>query len=241
MRSELWILVPTAILASTLSGILGMGGGVLLIATMAAVLSPAVVVPVHGIVQLASNFTRTLRLVAHVKWRIAALYVPGLVIGVLLALQLYQDSDLSWFRPAIGAFVLAFLAWDRWRPKQLQLPMWVFFPAGIGAGFITLLVGAAGPFLAAFFLRDDLERREVIATKAFLQTFGHAMKIPAFLSLGFDYQGELGLIFPLLGCVVAGTFLGTWVLGRMPERAFRTAFRWVLGALALRLLASPWI
>ena len=241
MRPELWLLVPTALVASALSGILGMGGGVLLIAVMAAVLGPQVVVPVHGVVQLVSNSTRTLQLLGHVKWRIAALYVPGLFVGVALALQLYRDSDLSWFRPLIGAFVLAFLAWDRWRPKKLQLPMWVFLPAGVGSGIITLLVGAAGPFLAAFFLRDDLDRREVIATKAFLQTVGHLLKVPAFLSLGFDYGAEVGLILPLLACAVAGTFLGTWVLGRMPEEVFRRAFRWVLGALALRLLASPWI
>ncbi|MCB9466356.1 MAG: sulfite exporter TauE/SafE family protein [Candidatus Eisenbacteria bacterium] len=241
MSSEVVLLVLVSLVASTVSGVLGMGGGVLLIASMAAVLPAAVVVPVHGVVQLVSNFTRTLRLLGHVKWRIAALYVPGLAIGVWVALRLYQGSSLAWFKPAIGAFVLAFLVWDRVKPKHLQVPLWIFFPVGIGAGFITMLVGAAGPFLAAFFLRDDLERREVIATKAFLQTFGHALKIPAFLSLGFDYSAELHLIVPMLASVIVGTFLGTWLLGRMKESLFRKVFRWVLAALALRLLATPWI
>lgn len=241
MRSELWILLPVAFLSSMLSGILGMGGGVLLVATMATTLPPGAVVAVHGVVQLVSNSTRTLQLLPHVRWRIALLYVPGLVLGVLATLPLYRDTELPWFKPLIGAFVLAFLAWDQWRPKRLVLPLWVFFPAGIASGVVTLLVGASGPFLAAFFLRDDLDRREVIATKAFLQTFGHAAKIPAFLSLGFDYVGEAALILPLLAAVVAGTIAGNWVLDRMSETLFRKAFRWVLLALGVRLLVSPWV
>ncbi len=241
MSHDFWILIIAALASATVSGIIGMGGGVMLIAVMAAVLDPVLVVPIHGIVQLTSNGTRALRLLPHVEWSIAAFYVPGLIVGVLLARPLYNDSDLSWFRPAIGLFVLAFLAWDRWKPKRLELgkSKWVFLPAGVGAGILTLLVGAAGPYLAAFFLRKDLDRKRIVATKAFLQVFGHGLKVPAFLSLGFDYRSHLDLILPLLACAVGGTFLGTWLLGRTPEDKFQVAFRVVLLLLALRLVVDP--
>lgn len=234
------ILVPAALVGALISGLIGMGGGALLIAVMAMLLNPADVVPVHGVVQLASNFTRTLRLFRHVRWSIAALYCPTMVAGAWVGLQLHRGAGMPWFKPAIGGFLLASLAWQRWKPKRLSVPMWAFAPAGLGGGFLTITVGAAGPYLAAFFLRDDLDRKEIVATKAAIQTFGHLVKIPAFLSIRFDYVSRLDLIVPLLAAVIAGTFVGTHLLHRVSERVFQTAFRSVLGVLAIRLLLTPW-
>ena len=46
-----------------------------------------------------------------------------------------------------------------------------------------------------------------MATKATIQTFGHLVKIPAFLSIGFDYTANVAMILPLLGAVIVGTFV----------------------------------
>lgn len=230
------ILILTAVVASTISGIIGMGGGILLLAVMASLLDPVSVVPIHGVVQLVSNSTRSLRLLQHVLWSIFLLYVPALGAGAFIGIRLYAGADAPWFRPAIGAFVLAFLLWNRVKPKRLLLPRWIFLPAGFVGGILTVVVGATGPFLAAFFLRDDLDRRQVVATKAAIQTAGHVVKIPAFLSIGFDYGASWWITFPLAACVVLGTFLGTSVLGRLDDRSFRVGFQVVLFLLALRLL-----
>lgn len=238
---NLLLLIPSALIASAVSGVLGMGGGVILLAVMAAVMDPVAVVPVHGVVQLASNFTRAAALLRDVSWGIIALYVPPMVLGAWLGIQLYRGAEAPWFQPAVGGFIAASLLWDRFKPKRLLLPQWVFVPAGVGGGFLTVVVGAAGPYLAAFFLRDDLEPRRIVATKAVIQTFGHFLKIPAFLSIGFSYRSQLGTIVPLLACVVVGTFAGTHLLSRMSERSFRAAFRIVLGLLAGKLLLSPWL
>ncbi len=234
------ILIPAALAAAAISGAIGMGGGVVLLAIMATVLDPMLVVPVHGAVQFVSNFTRTMRLWRNITWWIVALYAPTMVVGAFLGLQLYRGSGMPWFKPAIGAFVLAFLVWSRFKPKTLDVPRWAFPLAGLGGGFLTITVGASGPYLAAFFLRNDLERRQIVATKAAIQSFGHFLKIPAFLSIGFDYRAEAGLILPLLAGVIVGTFLGTHVLHRMSEEGFGLWFRAVLTVLAMRLLVSPW-
>lgn len=241
MTRELWILIPSAFAASTLSGVIGMGGGVLLLAVMASVLAPPLVVPLHGVVQLTSNSTRTLTLLRRVDWMIVLFYCPTLVLGVFLGLQLYRGTEMVWFRPLIGWFVLAFLAWDRFRPRRLQIPRWAFVPAGLVGGVITILIGASGPYLASLFLRDDMDKESIIATKAMVQTVGHLLKIPAFLSIQFDYTGNLRLLLPLLACAIGGTLAGTWVLTKMGERAFRVIFRVVLLGLAVRLVLDPFL
>ena len=239
--SPLPILIPAAIVGAAISGAIGMGGGVMLLAVMATVLEPAVVVPIHGVVQFTSNGTRVLALLRNVSWSIVAMYFPAMVLGTWIGLQLYRGADLPWFKPGIGLFVASFLLWDRFKPRRLQLPRWMFVPAGLGGGLLTITLGAAGPYLAAFFLRDDLERREIVATKAAIQTFGHLLKIPAFLSIGFRYQDHVWTMVPLLSGVILGTFVGTSLLHRMREDVFRLGFRAVLWILAVRLIASPWV
>ena len=52
------VLVVACFITATISGILGMAGGVTLLGVMTALLPAPTVVPLHGIVQLASNWTR---------------------------------------------------------------------------------------------------------------------------------------------------------------------------------------
>jgi len=235
------LLFLVVLATSLLSGVIGMGGGVALVGVMAAMLEAPLVVPVHGVLQLVGNSARWLLLWRRVRFSLLLLYAPGLVAGVALAMRFYRGAELPWFRPLVGVFVLAFLAWDRFKPRRLVLPLWVFLPAGFIGGVLSMLVGASGPYLAAFFLRDDMDREEIVATKAALQSFGHLLKIPAFLSLGFDYTARLDLILPLTAAALLGTYLGTRLLKRLDESAFRLAFRLLLGLLGLRLVAAAWI
>ena len=65
---------------------------------------------------------------------------------------------------------------------------------------------------------------------------GHLAKIPVFLSLGFSYRENLGLLAPLLVAAVGGTYLGTRLLRNLRPRHFDVAFRGILLLLAIRLL-----
>ena len=238
---ELIILIPVALLASIISGAIGMGGGVALLAVMASILDPGVVIPIHGVVQVVSNSSRTLILLRQVRWRIFFLYLPAQLVGIVIAISIYRGSPMTWLKPAIGGFVLAYLLWDRYKPKRLQFPILIFAPAGLIGGLLTIFVGATGPFLAAFFLRDDIDREQIVATKAMIQTVGHLAKIPAFLAIGFSYGQHVDLILPLLVCAVAGTWIGTRLLKRMDQRIFGVGFRTALAILGIRLVADLWI
>ncbi len=230
------LLSVATLAAATLSALMGMGGGTLLVAVMATLLRPIEVVPLHGVVQLCSNSARGALLWRHISWRLFLTYLPGKALGVLLARELYTGEGQPWFRPAIGAFVLVFLLWDRFRPRQLGVPTPLFALAGIGGGILTIVVGVSGPYLSAFFLRDDLTKEQIVATKASIQMVGHLAKIPVFLSLGFSYRESLPLLLPLLIASVIGSWVGTRLLKKLPPTSFAFAFRAILLALALRLL-----
>lgn len=58
MDAQTAILIVVAFLTSALSGVVGMGGGMLLLSVMAACFPPAVLIPLHGAVQFVSNGVR---------------------------------------------------------------------------------------------------------------------------------------------------------------------------------------
>lgn len=214
-----------------------MAGGMSLLAVMTVVLPPAQVVPLHGVVQLASNSTRATLFVRHVKWRIVLVYAPPMFVGLFVATLLWTGEAMGWFRPAIGVFVLLFLVWRRYAPRLRNLPLWSYAIVGFVVGILAIFVGATGPFIAPFFLRDDLDKEQIIGTKAACQTLVHLGKLPAFLSIGFDYTPHLSLLLAMTAAVMVGTVAGKWVLGRMSKRVFTLIFEGVLASLALYLVA----
>ena len=233
----LLLLIGTAILAAILSAIVGMGGGVLLLGVMA-LLPPAFVVPLHGIVQLGSNTTRTIVFSPHVNWKLVGLYGPFLTLGVGAAVALWTVGTLEWIRPLIGLFILFFLAVRAWSPTFRNVPLWIYPPLGIIAGLLTIHVGATGPLIAPFFLRDDLDNEGVIATKAMCQSIGHLLKIPSFLLIGFNYLEHGVLLGGLLVAVILGTLLGKRILKHIPREVFVRLFLIVLTLLAVALIGS---
>jgi hypothetical protein len=49
----------------------------------------------------------------------------------------------------------------------------------LGGAFLVFF-GAVGPLIARFFLRSDISKEELVATKAACQWAGHLVKIPLF-------------------------------------------------------------
>lgn len=235
----LCIVSVAAVLTSILSGILGMGGGITLLGVMTMVLRPIEVVPLHGVVQLCSNSTRTMVFVKHVRWKFFLVYAPFLTLGLWFATLVWSGEKLAWFKPWIGVFILCFLIWRRKGKKLLNPALWIYGPLGLVVGFLSVFVGATGPFLAPFFLRDDFEKEQIIATKAVCQAIAHALKIPAFLSLGFAFSDYLLPLAILTFMVIVGTLIGKRILHRMPRDLFVKLFEGVLGLIATYLILGP--
>jgi uncharacterized membrane protein YfcA len=90
-----------------------------------------------------------------------------------------------------------------------------------------LMTGVAGPMLDAFFLRGKLDRREIVATKSAVQSFGHFAKLVYFGALIDDVVFEEPHVLAVaIAMAVLGTSLGGLVLARMKDVAFR---RWADG------------
>ena len=238
--SVLLILTATALATSVLSAIVGMAGGIVLLAVMLLFFDPLLAIPLHGLVQLVSNASRSFIQRRHVEWfivaRYAVLLLPTGYLGYLLLRSLPPDAA----RAAIGGFVLVATWAPGWlligtHPERLERGR-RFLLLGAVIGLLNTTVGATGPLLAPFFLNLGLERRELIGTKAACQALGHLTKLAVFGSMGFAFAEWAGPLVALCAAVVAGTWLGSQILGRVTEHFFIRFYKTVLTVIALRLL-----
>ena len=225
-----------AFLASGLTAALGLGGGLFLLAAMGALLPVFAVIPVHGVAQLGSNAGRTLLQYRYIVWPIVTAFAIGCVIGTWAGGQILMDLPAALLKAAVGGFVLFSLYGPKLkfsRPGNIS-----FVVTGAVGGFLTLFFGATGPLAASIINAANLPRFQTVATHAAAMSLQHALKILTFGILGFAYADWAWLLLGLLVTGFAGTWVGTHILKRLPERQFRLGFKIMLTAIALYLLIS---
>ena len=114
---DIAILAAVALVTSMLSAIVGMAGGIVLLSVMLLFLEPLVAIPLHGVIQLVSNGSRTIIQRRHVRWPIIGSYALLLLPASIGGLFIAQALSPAIARLIIGAFVLV----ATWTPGTLLL------------------------------------------------------------------------------------------------------------------------
>ncbi|WP_374651945.1 TSUP family transporter [Dongia sp.] len=208
---------------SFLSGIFGMLGGLILMGLLLLVLPVPAAMSLHAVTQMTSNGWRALLWHRLILWRV----MPGYILGSAAAFAIFTwisfQPPAAWVYISLGAvpmiaiLVPAHIAPDIRRPYASTV-------LGFLVMSIQLLSGVAGVLVDIFFFRTDLDRRQIVATKAFAQTLGHIFRL-AYFSLVATHA-EISSDVPLwvfgvsIASAVAGATLARLVLERLSNRAF---------------------
>lgn len=87
---------------------------------------------------------------------------------------------------------------------------------------LMVMTGVSGPLLDRFFLGGSLDRREIVATKAAVQTLGHSLKWLYFGAL----VAQPGSVDPLVaGLAILASMLGTMLARRVLEAMSDAQYR----------------
>lgn len=234
-------LTLAALVAATISGMIGMAGGILLLTVMLLVGLPApVAIPLHAVVQLTSNGTRVLAYRKTVRWRSAMIFILVSLPMPWFGLMILESLDPVLTKGIIGLVVM----FATWAPKggldllPERLSMAI---AGVLAGTLGVVIGATGPLIAPFFLRQDWAKEEVVGSKATCQAVIHLVKIFVFGAVGFAFYDHWKLLVPLLLAVVVGTWMGKLLNAKLTAKRFILIYRVVLSLLAVRLIYSGFL
>jgi len=83
-----------------------MAGGITLLSVMLLFLDPFVAIPVHGVIQLVSNGSRTYIQRRHVEWWILLRYAVPLIPMGFIGVEIARALPPAGLKVAIGVFVL---------------------------------------------------------------------------------------------------------------------------------------
>ena len=230
------ILVAVSFLGSFITATMGIGGGMVLLATMATLMPAPAIVPVHGVVQLGSNLGRAAILRPDIDWHTFAYFSFGAIFGVAIGGSIVVTLPADILRAGLGLFIL-YMAWGP-KLRFVTSGQAVVVAFGVGASILTMFFGATGPFISSLLNLRGYEPRALVATHSICMVAQHTLKIIAFGILGFAFGEWLGLMVLMLLSGFAGTWLGSRVLTRLPAEFFATGLKAILSVLALNLLAS---
>ena len=227
------LMIAASLGTSFLTAAFGIGGGVVLVAVMAVLLPPAALIPVHGVVQLGSNFGRTLIMLKHVERSAILPFAAGGLIGAGLGGALFVQVP-PW---AIQLGITGFIVWSV-MGRLPAIGQGHVFAAGAVSSFLTMFFGATGSFIAALLKGMKLPPLAHVATQGALMTLQHLLKSVVFGFLGFAFASWLPLIAAMIASGFLGTVIGRQVLTRMGPSYFQTALNAILLILAARLAWS---
>jgi len=228
------LITGVAFATSIVSAVFGMAGGMILMGVYAIALPVQVAMILHGVTQLFANGFRAFLL----RDRIYTAALGWYALGAVAALAFFTWLALVVARPVLFVLLGAIPLSLSLLPQRLA-PRFERRGAAAACGALVtaahLLAGVSGPLLDVFFVRAELDRFEVIATKAITQTAGHALKILYFGVLVPGPDLELALPIWLYPMLVACAFLGTKLGGRILESLTDAHFRRWTGRIVIAL------
>lgn len=180
----------------------------------------------------------------HAQWSHVFRTLPPALVGVVIGWWILGALPRVTFGPVIGGTVLllALLQLFRtWKPLLFaRLPHTLGFASGMGltAGVTTMLANAAGPVMGLYLLAVEMPKAEFVGTSAWFFLIINVLKVPFSAQLGFIGRDSLMFNAVLIPCIVAGLFLGRWVIPRIPQKWFDTLVLGFALVAALRLLTQ---
>ncbi len=199
------VLIAGAFLAAAISGAAGFGGALLLLPLLTHTVGVAEAVPLLTIAQLAGNLARVGFGYRSIAWRPVLMFLafalPAAALGALAFASLPKSVAVR----LIGGVILLFVILRRTGILRLAPGAGVLVVGGTAVGFLSGLVGSAGPLGAAVFLSLGLPPTAYIASEAVTAVAMHAVKIVVYGQTLVFGAGFWPLAAALSAAMVAGT------------------------------------
>ena len=231
------LLALGALLGSTVSGITGVGGGMVYLPILTWGVGIKAAVPYLTMLLLVSNVSRAYFARQAIDWQVVKHFALGAVPGAVAGALFYTLLSAFWISKALGIYLLAYVALSftkaNW-PRVATLGS--IRTIGVPAGLVSAVVGGSGPVVVPWLLRYGLVKEGFLGTEAVGAAIMHVCKLAVWSGAGMITHHDVFLLLPLGVVMVFGSYLGTVLVTRMRVRLFRTILIITLAAVGVRFL-----
>ena len=229
------IFSAVSFVTSFITSVASVGGGMIMLASLAQYFSPSSLIPLHALIQLSNNVSRTYLFRKDIVLSIFQPILIGSIFGSLIGIALFSAIPEGIILLLIGLFII-FTVYFKHSLRNVTK----FLPnslCGILSASIGMLVGANGPVVSAFLATKNLQPKELIGTHGAIMVFQHFFKIIAFISL---FNFEILQYLVLIICTTFTGFLGAWFakiyLEKISKNLFDIALSILLTGLSVLLI-----
>jgi uncharacterized membrane protein YfcA len=226
-------------LTSTVAGVVGIGGGMMLIAILPSFLPLNALIPVHGLTQMSSNLSRAVFGYKDVQFEVIPKFLLGSAIGIGIFAGILNFISLEYVPLFIGAYILLSLWSEKFNEKIKRYES--YFLAGFFQTGLSMVVGATGPLTMTLLLKDYQDKDKVVATGAALMSITHILKVFVFMYFGFVFFDYIGVIIAMIIGAVAGSWAGTQLRDKIDGKKFILILKVLLSALAIHVIVGVFI
>ena len=226
-------------LTSTVAGVVGIGGGMMLIAILPSFLPLNALIPVHGLTQMSSNLSRAVFGYKDVQFEVIPKFLLGSAIGIGIFAGILNFISLEYVPLFIGAYILLSLWSEKFNEKIKRYES--YFLAGFFQTGLSMVVGATGPLTMTLLLKDYQDKDKVVATGAALMSITHILKVFVFMYFGFVFFDYIGVIIAMIIGAVAGSWAGTQLRDKIEGKKFIMILKVLLSALAIQVIVKVFI
>ncbi|MFK2823304.1 TSUP family transporter [Arcobacter sp. YIC-80] len=228
-----------AFFTSTIAGVVGLGGGMLLIAVLPSFLPLNAIIPVHGLTQMSSNISRAVFSYKDIQYETIPKFLIGSLLGVGLFASIISLISLEYVPLFIAIYILLSLWSQKFNEKIKKYEN--YYLVGFLQSGLSVVVGATGPLSMTLLLKDYKNRDKVVATSAALMSISHILKVFVFIYFGFVFFDYLGIIVTMIIGAILGSLAGTKLRNKIDGKRFTFLLKILLSALAIKLILSLFI
>lgn len=210
-----------AFLTAALSGTIGFGGAILLLPILTATVGVAEAIPLLTFIQIVGNASRVIFARSEINWHAVRGYlITGVPFAILGAYSFVAAPKTVMLR-LVGVAILVFIAlqllgFTKGQISQKGLPI-----AGALVGFLSGLLGTAGPLGAAVFMSMNMPPLTYISTDAFSSLVMHTAKAIVYRQGLSDFANLSTLTIAMSLTTILGTLAGNKIAQRIPQELFR--------------------
>ncbi len=225
MFITLLIVFAISYLAFALSAICGGGAGLILLPVLGRLLPVSQVPAGLTIGTFTSSASRIAIFYKNISWKIVKVFVPPAIPAVWLGAWLLKFVNPVYLEIIISLFLisnLVFLLKKQSKITEGSNPKkGLLIVIGFLTGLLSGLTGAVGLVFNRFYLRYNLTKQEIVATRAANEIVLHLIKLVRYTLFGLISLKVIGV-----GCAVAlagllSSFTMKYVLPFMSEKLFQ--------------------
>ena len=230
------ILGVITFLTSVIAAVVGIGGGMMLIAILPSFLPLNALIPVHGLTQVSSNISRAFFGYKDIQYEVIPKFLIGSVLGIGLFAGVLSFISLEYVPLFIGVYILLSLWSEKFNEKIKRYEN--YYLAGFFQTGLSMVVGATGPLTMTLLFKDYEDKDKVVATGAALMSITHLLKVVVFIYFGFVFFDFIWIIVTMIFGAVFGSFVGTKARNLIDGKKFTIILKTLLTILAIKLIVD---